>query len=161
MAYFFCFLNLTALLYDFGDFGFYDDWWNSLDVAEFWRKWNKPIHEWFTRHVYIESVHFLGVSKQVGMTLVFLSSAVLHEYFFLFTFNSRVPCFFIGMALQAPIVIIGKLLFPWKIIDPLRNVSVWASLSFSQNLLAFVYLREWVKYDHPINYAREFWCPAS
>lgn len=66
------------MLYDFGDYNFYDDWWNSLDVAEFWRKWNKPVHEWFTRHIYIESIHFLGVSKQTAMAFVFLASAILH-----------------------------------------------------------------------------------
>lgn len=33
---------------------FYDDWYNATSFAEFSRKWNKPVHEWLLRHVYLD-----------------------------------------------------------------------------------------------------------
>ena len=32
---------------------FYEDWWNSCTYEEFNRKWNKPVHMFLYRHVYL------------------------------------------------------------------------------------------------------------
>jgi diacylglycerol O-acyltransferase-1 len=42
-------LNLLAELLRFGDRGFYNEWWNSQDLATYWRHWNLPVHHWVQR----------------------------------------------------------------------------------------------------------------
>ncbi len=157
---FYCLLDLFAEVFGFADRHFYEDWWNSRDLNEFWRKWNSPVHEWFLRHVYAESVYTLKFSKKSATTLVFLVSAVLHEYFFTMAFSSTIPCFFIGMALQAPIMFINSALGISKF-PRLSNILVWVPLAFSQNLLGFVYYRDWLAATNPSNYSRQFWCPLA
>jgi len=44
-------MNIIAELLRFGDREFYKDWWNCRSLAEFWRTWNMPVHQWFLRHV--------------------------------------------------------------------------------------------------------------
>ena len=45
-AYFHLYLNLWAELLRFGDRVFYKDWWNSSEIASYWRLWNMPVHLW-------------------------------------------------------------------------------------------------------------------
>lgn len=44
--------NFAAEVTRFSDCRFYSDWWNAGNLAEFWRKWNYPIHNWLVRHIY-------------------------------------------------------------------------------------------------------------
>ena len=57
-----CCLNVYAETTQFGDRLFYQDWWNSTNLDEFSRKWNKPIHEFLYRHIYLASFKKLSVS---------------------------------------------------------------------------------------------------
>jgi hypothetical protein len=54
-AFFHCTLNLLSELLRFADRRFYEDWWNAPTLEEFWRKWNRPVHEWMFRHIFLES----------------------------------------------------------------------------------------------------------
>jgi hypothetical protein len=49
-----CVLPGYAELATFGDRQFYDDWWNSTDLEEFNRRWNKVVHMFLYKHVYLE-----------------------------------------------------------------------------------------------------------
>ena len=40
------FLNTMGEILGFADRNFYNDWWNSGDVMEFWKSWNLPVHRW-------------------------------------------------------------------------------------------------------------------
>lgn len=73
------YLNAYAELTGFADRNFYDDWWNSTTLGEYWRKWNLPVHNWLVRHIYFPIIR-RGYSKGVGMIIVFLFSAIMHEY---------------------------------------------------------------------------------
>lgn len=71
-------LNALAEVMRFGDREFYDDWWNSQSVGDYWRLWNKPVTNYFRRHVYIPLVR-RGWKPATASVMVFFVSAVLHE----------------------------------------------------------------------------------
>lgn len=77
-ALFQSFLNALAEVMRFGDRAFYDDWWNSESLGAYWRTWNKPVYQYFKRHVYMPMVG-RGWSPFAASTSVFFISAVLHE----------------------------------------------------------------------------------
>ena len=52
---------------------------NSFD--EFARKWNKPVHEFLLRHIYLESIKTYKMSKRNATLLTFLFSSIIHEFF--------------------------------------------------------------------------------
>ena len=86
MSIFFClffhaFLNLLSELFRFGDREFYKDWWYCGQSAEFWNKWNRPVHKWVQRHVYFP-LQKRGYSKVTGLIAVFFVSGLVHEYIF-------------------------------------------------------------------------------
>ena len=61
MFIFECCLNIYAETTQFGDRMFYQDWWNSTNLDEFSRKWNKPVHEFLYRHIYLMGIKTLKV----------------------------------------------------------------------------------------------------
>jgi len=63
----------------FADRRFYSDWWNSGNLAEYWRKWNYPIHNWLVRHIYFPLVR-RGIKSDLARLLTFTVSAIFHEY---------------------------------------------------------------------------------
>jgi len=77
-ALFQSFLNALAEVTRFGDRSFYDDWWNSDSLGTYWRTWNKPVYQFFRRHVFSPMVG-RGWSPQAASLAVFFVSAVLHE----------------------------------------------------------------------------------
>jgi len=78
-ATFHVYLNAYADLTGFTDKNFYEDWWNSKSLGEYWRKWNLPVHNWLTRHIYFPIIR-RKLSRTIGMMVVFFFSAVMHEY---------------------------------------------------------------------------------
>jgi diacylglycerol O-acyltransferase 1 len=77
-AFFQSLLNALAEVTRFGDRSFYDDWWNSESLGVYWRTWNKPVYQFFKRHVFIPMVG-RGYSPRQASIMVFFISAVLHE----------------------------------------------------------------------------------
>jgi diacylglycerol O-acyltransferase-1 len=77
-ALFHSFLNALAEVTRFADRSFYDDWWNSDSLGTYWKTWNKPVYQFFKRHVYSPMLgrdwHPLTAS-----VAVFFISGVLHE----------------------------------------------------------------------------------
>ncbi|KAH7354290.1 diacylglycerol O-acyltransferase [Plectosphaerella cucumerina] len=77
-ALFQSFLNALAEVMRFGDRSFYDEWWNSESLGAYWRTWNKPVTQYFKRHVYMPMIG-RGWKPFHASVLVFFISAVLHE----------------------------------------------------------------------------------
>lgn len=77
-ALFQSFLNALAEVTRFADRYFYDDWWNSESLGTYWRTWNRPVYQFFKRHVYSPMVG-RGWSPGISGFAVFFMSAVLHE----------------------------------------------------------------------------------
>jgi diacylglycerol O-acyltransferase-1 len=77
-ALFQSFLNALAEVMRFADRAFYDDWWNSDSVGTYWRTWNKPVYQYFRRHVFSPLIG-RGWSTNAASMAVFIVSALLHE----------------------------------------------------------------------------------
>lgn len=77
-ALFQSFLNALAEVTRFADRSFYEPWWNSASLGTYWRTWNKPVYQFFRRHVY-SPMRSRGWSHKGASLLVFFLSAILHE----------------------------------------------------------------------------------
>lgn len=77
-ALFHSFLNALAEVMRFADRRFYDDWWNATSLGAYWRLWNKPVYQFFKRHLY-SPMRARGYNHIVSSCTVFLVSAILHE----------------------------------------------------------------------------------
>lgn len=132
-------LNVMAELLRFGDREFYSDWWNAETLSEYWRKWNLPVHNWATRHVYFPLLE-AGVGKTGAMLGVFFLSAALHEVLI------GVPCHvlrfwaFGGMMAQAPLVFLtNKLKARFKSSNA-GNIIFWLTFCiFGQPMILLLY----------------------
>lgn len=112
-ALFHAYLNALSELLRFGDRTFYLAWWNSGNLATYWRLWNRPVYLFFKRHVYLPSVQ-RGLPPYVGQLLVFFVSAVLHEYMVGIPTHSVNGGAFFGMLGQIPLIAITKPLEKWR-----------------------------------------------
>ena len=138
VAVFHCGLGASAEMLRFADREFYGEWWNATTLEDFWREWNRPVHEWCLRHVYIEGRLYGGLGKSGAISAVFLASAVLHELVFSVAFKYASPWFFGGMLVQLPLIQAEKLL---RLRHTRRgNLLVWLSLFFGQPMLQMLYV---------------------
>ncbi|CAI2362233.1 unnamed protein product [Moneuplotes crassus] len=106
-SHFHTYFNAFADLTGFSDRCFYLDWWNSTSLSQYWRKWNLPVHNWLTRHIYLPSMR-RGHSKALSMFLVFLFSAVLHEFIICGILERVSLIGFNSMAIQVPFIILQE-----------------------------------------------------
>jgi len=141
-------LNFIGEIFRFADRGFYTDWWNSTTLAQFWRKWNFPVHEWCLRHLYVESIHYFKVSKKLAIFITFLVSAVLHEFLMLISFKMLRPWFLLAMIGQVPLIYVSS---KFKH-ERFGNIIMWLSLMFGQPVIEVLYVRDW------INIHTDFYC---
>jgi len=136
-------LNILGELTYFADRSFYKDWWNATTVEDYWKRWNLPVHHWLVRHCYVPVLR-AGFSKEVAMLVVFVVSAVFHE------FLVSVPCHtvrvwaLLGMMSQVPLVVITKYLDRKLEGSQLGNIIFWLSFTiFGQPAAILLYY-----YDH-------------
>lgn len=95
-------LNWLGELLRFADRNFYRDWWNADSVKSFWNRWNLPVHNWCSRHIYAPLVA-AGVPKSFAQLAVFAVSAFFHEYVMSVPLKGLYGWAFIGMAMQLPL----------------------------------------------------------
>ncbi|KAJ3410497.1 hypothetical protein HDV05_003687 [Chytridiales sp. JEL 0842] len=136
-----CICNAFAELTCFADREFYDDWWNSCSFDEYARKWNKPVHEFLLRHVYLESISAYKLSKQNATMLTFFVSSCFHELVMAVT-GKRVRMYlFMFQMLQIPLIYIARIPFIKKQ-KTFGNVFFWFGMCLGPPLLAVLYCRE-------------------
>ncbi|XP_022901432.2 sterol O-acyltransferase 1-like [Onthophagus taurus] len=76
-----CWLNAFAEMLRFGDRQFYTDWWTITNFTAYFRKWNVIIGDWLHEYVYKDfRENITPNSKSISRIMVFLISAVFHEY---------------------------------------------------------------------------------
>lgn len=97
-------LNWAAEVTRFGDRHFYEDWWNSKDMADWARKWNLPVHRFLEKHVFKASINRWRFSKRTAQILTFVYSSVLHELVVGFALRKRVFCLFMMQMSQLPLM---------------------------------------------------------
>ena len=95
--------NLAAELTCFEDRRFYSNWWNAGNLAEYWRKWNHPIHNWLVRHCYYPLVR-RGMDQTTARLLTFAVSAYFHEHIAVGTFRFCNGIAFLFMIVNVPLI---------------------------------------------------------
>jgi len=130
--------NGFAELTRFADREFYQDWWNSTTWDEFARKWNRPVHEWLLRHVYLESINTYKLPSVKAAFITFLISSIFHELFLAVTLRLLRPWLFFLQMLQFPLILLGRH-FKRKTIG---NLIFWFGLMIGPPTLSILYCRE-------------------
>ncbi|KAI9491672.1 putative diacylglycerol O-acyltransferase [Zychaea mexicana] len=143
-ALFHAFLNALSEVLRFGDRTFYLAWWNSGNLATYWRLWNRPVYLFFKRHVYIPSVQ-RGMSPAICQLLVFLASAVLHEVMVGIPTHAITGFAFWGMFGQIPLIALTRALEKWRGKDSaLGNTIFWITFCVvGQPTIALLYYYQW------------------
>ncbi|KAF4314834.1 hypothetical protein G195_011634 [Phytophthora kernoviae 00238/432] len=134
-----CICNGFAEVTYLADRDFYSDWWNSTTFDEFARKWNKPVHEFLLRHVYLESRDSYNISKINATVFTFFMSAALHECVFILMFRAVKMYFFMLQMVQVVIIVYGRGLRGTR----LGNLSFWFGMILGLPLQAVIYSREY------------------
>jgi len=125
---FHCLCNGFAEITQFADREFYDDWWNSTGFDEFSRKWNKPVHKFLYRYVYLHLLENYNVSKYFASLLTFVFSALLHELLIWAVIGAFRPYMFGAMMFQIPLIAVMR---------PLRGKRVGNMMHWFGHLVAF------------------------
>jgi sterol O-acyltransferase len=110
----------------------------SASFEEYARKWNKPIHEFLFRHVYLASLHHLNFSKDQAAMFTFLVSSIFHELVLAIVLRKVRLYFFTFQMLQIPLIQIFRhpQLRKRKIFG---NIFFWASMFLGPPLLSILY----------------------
>ncbi|OMJ77086.1 hypothetical protein SteCoe_22127 [Stentor coeruleus] len=103
-------LNMFAEIVKFGDREFYQDWWNSSSFEEFNRKWNRPVHLFLHKHIYLECVKRYGFSEHTAKAVTFVFSAACHEMVLASICRSIKPYLLGLMLIQIPLILLQRLL---------------------------------------------------
>eukprot|EP00834_Sanchytrium_tribonematis_P000428 NODE_8_length_66115_cov_0.981823.p13 type:complete len:454 gc:universal NODE_8_length_66115_cov_0.981823:52263-53624(+) len=131
--------NVCAEVTKFADRGnFYSDWWNSVNYLEFSRKWNKPVHNFLFRHVYLECLQVMGFSKGLSRFITFFISALFHELVFVVLFKEIKWYMFVIQMLQIPLIAFQELP-PIKKFPVAGNVLFWFGMYCGLPLLCVAY----------------------
>ncbi|KLU84288.1 sterol O-acyltransferase 2 [Magnaporthiopsis poae ATCC 64411] len=144
-ALFQSFLNALAEVMRFGDRSFYDPWWNSGSLGAYWRTWNKPVYQYFKRHVYSPLLG-RGFSPRAASLMVFLLSAILHEVLVGIPTHNIIGVAFLGMFLQLPLIAITAPLEKMQSATGrlLGNCIFWVSFTvLGQPFAALMYFYAW------------------
>lgn len=139
-AFFQSFLNALAEIMRFGDRQFYDDWWNSTNLKNYWSTWNKPVYHFMRRHVYSPLVG-RGWSHQAASAWVFVFSGFLHEIAVGIPCHSILGVAFAGMILQLPLIMMTEPLAKKEGMAKVAgNCIFWINFVFvGQPLAAMIY----------------------
>ncbi|KAJ3369843.1 hypothetical protein GGF31_004915 [Allomyces arbusculus] len=141
-----CVCNGFAELSRFADRNFYDDWWNSSSFDQFARKWNKPVHEFLLRHVYLESITSYKVSKANATYLTFFFSSCLHELAMIMV-SKRVRFYLFALQMfQIPLIWFGRLEWSRRH-RVVGNAFFWFGIFAGPPLLAICYCWDYVMVD--------------
>ena len=136
-------LNILAEITFFADREFYGDWWNSSSFDEYWRKWNCPIHNFFSRHVHKPLLR-RGVTRLASGNIIFIISALAHEYMVVVPLRlGWTGLVFTGFIAQIPLIHITSKPF-FKRYPTLGNILFWFIFCFSgQPLVILFYYYLW------------------
>jgi len=144
-TFFHLYLNILGEILRFGDRQFYRDWWNSTTLSEYWRKWNIPVHNWLVRHVYFP-LRRRGYSRELGSLVIFVISAFFHELIASLPLSMIRLHFFLGMLLQAPLIILTEKFTKGHQIG---NIFFWLLFCvIGQPMMVLLYYHDFLAYHH-------------
>lgn len=138
--YFTLFLGLLKSISGFKEHIIYEDWWNSKSIGEFWRKWNIPFYIWVKKYIYV-TLRERQVDKYICQLIVFLFSALLHEYAVGVACKKFTGTMFFGMLGQVPLDFICRLIRRHR--RNYGNMFFWISFCcIGQPLIVYFYYRD-------------------
>ncbi|XP_026579283.1 sterol O-acyltransferase 2-like isoform X2 [Pseudonaja textilis] len=155
--YFFmdCWQNIFAEILRFADRSFYKDWWNSTAFSTFFRSWNVIVHDWLYYYIYQDFLWLIGERARAGaMLIVFLLSAISHEYILTFSFGFFYPVFFV---LFAGTGVFFNFVFNDKRKGPVWNTIIWICLPLGLGIFLSLYCQEWFAHVHCPLKEKTFW----
>ncbi len=103
---------------------------------------NLPVHRWCVRHMFKPLLRG-GHSVLAAQTVVFLFSAVLHEYLVSVPLRMFKAYAFLGMIVQVPLIFFTRLL-EHRVGPRAGNICVWLSLIIGQPLAVMMYYHDFV-----------------
>ncbi|KAK7523990.1 putative sterol o-acyltransferase [Phyllosticta citriasiana] len=126
-------LGAFAEVTRFADRQFYGDWWNSSSFGAFSSSWNKPVHHFLRRHVYMATSR--KYSKPLAVFVTFFVSALAHELVMGCITKKLRGYGAFCMMLQIPIVAVqhSPIMRPRKL---LNNVFFWCSMILGLSLVS-------------------------
>eukprot|EP00828_Plagiopyla_frontata_P017872 TRINITY_DN2303_c0_g1_i6.p2 TRINITY_DN2303_c0_g1~~TRINITY_DN2303_c0_g1_i6.p2 ORF type:complete len:194 (-),score=15.46 TRINITY_DN2303_c0_g1_i6:88-669(-) len=130
------FLNIGAELSQFVDRRYYNEFWNSSTFAEFNRDWNKPVHEFLYRHVFIVCIYEMKLSVKAAKFWTFAFSAAVHELIALIIWQKLRGFLLLFMLFQIPLMYWTKDMAGKKS----GNLLFWFGLVFGPPLICGLYL---------------------
>ncbi|XP_039186523.1 sterol O-acyltransferase 2-like isoform X2 [Crotalus tigris] len=157
MHYFFlhCWQNMFAEILRFADRSFYKDWWNSRSFSGFFRTLNVIVHDWLYYYIYQDILRLFGGRARGGaMLIVFLLSAVVHEYLFTLAFSMFFPVMFV---LFATIGVLLNFVLNDKRKNPVWNIIIWIGLILGTTTFFSLYSQEWFARAHCPLKEKTFW----
>lgn len=116
---------------------FYEDWWNSYTFEEFNRKWNKPVHYFLYRHVYLEAIVRWKSGKARAQAYTFFFSACLHEFLLAVIFRIVRPIFLGFIVFQVPLIKLTR----WMKRNRSGHYLFWFGILLGPSLIIAFYLR--------------------
>ncbi|CAJ0583601.1 unnamed protein product, partial [Mesorhabditis spiculigera] len=135
-------LNMFSEILTYADRHFYDNWWNSNNMAEYYRNWNLVVHDWLYNYVYRDVALWIGGGrgKIIAQTCVFFLSSVFHEYWFGVAFRCFYPVMF-----MLYFVFGGVFFFVSRTITNRHvwNTALWFNLLIGTGMFVAFYGQEW------------------
>ncbi|KAI1728368.1 MBOAT, membrane-bound o-acyltransferase family domain-containing protein [Ditylenchus destructor] len=135
-------LNMFSEAMLFGDRRFYANWWNSRNMAEYYRNWNLVVHDWLYTYVYRDIALLIGSRNglNVAQIMVFFFSAAFHEYWFGVSLRLFYPVMF-----TLYFVLGGIFFFVSRLIrEPyIWNIAMWFNLLIGTGMFFAAYAPEW------------------
>ncbi|CAJ0935594.1 unnamed protein product, partial [Mesorhabditis belari] len=135
-------LNLFSEILTYADRHFYDNWWNSNNMAEYYRNWNLVVHDWLYNYVYRDIAVLIGGKrgKLIAQMCVFFLSSVFHEYWFGVAFRCFYPVMFLLY-----FVFGGVFFFVSRTITNRHvwNTALWFNLLIGTGMFVAFYGQEW------------------
>ena len=114
---------------------------SSKTWDEFARKWNKPVHEFLLRHVYLETINTYKMSKLNATFATFLVSSLAHEFFMSYVLRLLRPWLFVLQMCQLPLIFVSR--HPALKNHRFGNHFFWFGLCLGVPLLSILYGREY------------------
>ncbi|CAD5207408.1 unnamed protein product [Bursaphelenchus okinawaensis] len=135
--------NMFAEALRFADRQFYDNWWNSRNMAEYYRDWNLTVHDWLYAYVYRDLSILTGNSKtgrKVAQMTVFFLSAAFHEYWFGVSLRLFYPIMFnLYFVCGGIFFLISRFISSASI----WNLMMWFNLLIGTGMFVSCYASEW------------------
>ncbi|KAJ3434071.1 sterol o-acyltransferase [Anaeramoeba flamelloides] len=143
LFFFHCVLCLIGELSRYKPRGYYGAWWNQSTLTNFWRDWNRPVHFFAIKYIYLPCKR-AGISSNVSGIIVFLISGLLHEYLLWGMFGSW-NFWVLLILLGQPLTMIIEKKIPKSLINIAGEVLKFITFFGGLIFLEIFYLRKYLQ----------------